>query len=106
MIFCTKKITFFFVLSAFVFFTQLHANKLLSASRESIKDIESIIIKENNPKKDTTELKKRLSFLKQSSNKKSTILYHALLANGYSAFFDKINSKKHNQGSSHSCMYL
>lgn len=93
MIFCTKKITFFFVLSAFVFFTQLHAQKPSSPSTESIKDIESIIINENNTKKDTAELKKRLSFLKQSSNKKSHILYNALLANGYSALFDKINSK-------------
>lgn len=93
MIFCTKKIIFFFVLYTFVFCTQLHAQKLSSSSAESIKKIEAIIIKENNSKKDTVELQKRLSFLKNSSHKNEQILYSALLANGFSLFFDKINSR-------------
>lgn len=93
MIFCTKKIKLFFVLYAFVFFSKLHAQKLSSADVESITGIESIIISENISKKDTIELKNRLSFLKKSSGKKSQILYYALLANGFSSFFDKINSR-------------
>ncbi len=93
MIFCTKKNKLFFVLCAFVFFQQLNAQKLSSSSTDQISDIESIILKENNSKKDTTELKNRLSFLKNSSSKKSHILYHALLANGFSSYFDKINNK-------------
>ncbi len=91
MMFCTKKIRFFFVLYAFVFFTKLQSQKLFSSSKDLTTHIESIIIKENNQKKDTLELKKRLSFLKESSNKKYHILYDALLANGYSVFFDKTN---------------
>ncbi|OXB00849.1 tetratricopeptide repeat protein [Flavobacterium pectinovorum] len=93
MIFCTKKATLFFVLSAFVFFTKLHAQELSSPSTDLIKNIESIILKEKNTKKDTIALKKRLSYLKESSNKKSHILYDALLANGFSAFFDKTNKR-------------
>ncbi|MFB9076327.1 tetratricopeptide repeat protein [Flavobacterium procerum] len=93
MISCAKKIRFFFVLSAVVFFVELRAQKSSISSVDSLKDIETIISKENNSKKDTIELKKRLSFLKKSSSKKSQILYNALLANGYSAFFDKINSR-------------
>ncbi|MFC4479041.1 tetratricopeptide repeat protein [Flavobacterium chungangensis] len=71
----------------------MHAQKLSSSSAESIKKIEAIIIKENNSKKDTVELQKRLSFLKNSSHKNEQILYSALLANGFSLFFDKINSR-------------
>ncbi|MCR4033823.1 MULTISPECIES: tetratricopeptide repeat protein [Flavobacterium] len=93
MTFCTKKIRFFFVLYAFVFCTKLQSQKLHSSSTESVSHIESIILKENNPKKDTVQLKKRLNFLKESSNKKYNILYDALLANGYSVFFDKTNPK-------------
>lgn len=93
MIFCTKKIRFFFVLYAFVFFTKLQSQKLYSSSADLRKDIESVIIKENNPKKDTLELKKRLDFLRKSSNNKINVLYHALLANGYSVFFDRTNRK-------------
>lgn len=93
MIFCTKKATLFFVLSAFVFFTKLHAQELSSPSTDLIKNIESIILKEKNTKKDTIALKKRLSYLKESSNEKSHILYDALLANGFSAFFDKTNKR-------------
>jgi hypothetical protein len=93
MIFCTKKNVLFFVLYTFAFCTQLHAQKLSSSSAESIKKIEAIIIKENNSKKDTVELQKRLSFLKNSSHKNEQILYSALLANGFSLFFDKINSR-------------
>jgi hypothetical protein len=89
----TKKVTIFFVLSAFVFFTKLHSQKLSSPSTDLIKNIESIIIKENNSKKDTIEIKRRLSFLKKSSSKKSHILYNALLANGFSVFFDRINGR-------------
>jgi hypothetical protein len=91
MISCTKKATLFFVLYAFVFFTKLHAREL--SSSDLIKNIESIILKEKNTKKDTIALKKRLSYLKESSNKKSHILYDALLANGFSAFFDKTNKR-------------
>jgi hypothetical protein len=93
MIFCTKKIKFFFVLYAFVLFPKLHAQKLSLPVAESIRNIESIILRENNTKKDTLELEKRLSFLKKSSSKKSQILYYALLANGFSSFFDKINNR-------------
>lgn len=93
MIFSTKKIRLFFVLSAFAFFTQLLAQKPSSSPTDLISDIESIIIKENHAKKDTVALKKRLSFLKKSSSKKSHILYDALLANGFSVFFDKINNR-------------
>lgn len=93
MIYRAKKVTLFFVLSAFVFFTKLHSQQLYTPSTDLIKNIESIIIKENNAKKDTIALKERLSFLKKSSNKKSHILYDALLANGFSAFFDRTNSK-------------
>lgn len=93
MIYRAKKATLFFVLSAFVFFTKLHSQQLYTPSTDLIKNIESIIIKENNAKKDTIALKERLSFLKKSSNKKSHILYDALLANGFSAFFDRTNSK-------------
>ncbi|WP_163411215.1 tetratricopeptide repeat protein [Flavobacterium ajazii] len=93
MIFSTKKIRLFFVLFAFVSITQLYAQKPSSSSTDLISDIESVIIKENNAKKDTVALKKRLSFLKKSSSKKSHILYHALLANGFSVFFDKINQR-------------
>ncbi|SFD99231.1 Tetratricopeptide repeat-containing protein [Flavobacterium phragmitis] len=94
MTFCTKKIIFFFVLYAFVFCTKLQSQKLFSLSSDSLKDIESIIVKENNPKKeDTSVVKKRLAFLSKSSDKKNNILYSALLANGYAAFFDKINPK-------------
>ncbi|WP_281233901.1 tetratricopeptide repeat protein [Flavobacterium gelatinilyticum] len=78
------------MLSAFVYFTQSYKT---SPAAESIKDIESIIIKENNAKKDTAELKKRLSFLEKSLDTKSQILYNALLANGFSVFFDKINNR-------------
>ncbi|KAF2515697.1 tetratricopeptide repeat protein [Flavobacterium foetidum] len=93
MISCAKKIRFFFVLSAIVFFVPLRAQNVSVASTATIKDIESLIIKESGAKKDTVELKKRLSYLEKSSSKKSQILYAALLANGYAAFFDKINSQ-------------
>lgn len=93
MIFCTKKIRLFFVLYAFVIFQQVNAQKLSSASTELISDIESIIRKESNSTKDTVELQKRLSYLKKSSSKKSIILYHALLANGFSNYFDKTNKR-------------
>jgi hypothetical protein len=81
------------VLYAFVFCTKLQSQKLYSSSTESVSHIESIILKENNPKKDTLQLKKRLNFLKESSDEKYNILYDALLANGYSVFFDKTNPK-------------
>jgi hypothetical protein len=93
MIFSTKKNILFFVLFAFVFFQNLQAQELSSTSTDFIKNIESIILKENNFKKDTVALKKRLSYLHKSSNKKSQILYHALLANGFSVFFDRTNNK-------------
>ncbi|WP_289661117.1 tetratricopeptide repeat protein [Flavobacterium panacagri] len=93
MIFCTKKISFFFVLYTFVFCTKLQSQKLFSSSKDLITEIESILVKENNPPKDTLLLKKRLAFLKESSNKKINVLYPALLANGYAAFFDKTNEK-------------
>lgn len=94
MTFCTKKIRLFFVLCAFVFFTKLQAQKVGSPLGGLITNIESAVTKEDNPKKkDTLELKKRLAFLKESSDKKNNILYHALLANGYSVFFDRINRK-------------
>lgn len=93
MISCTKKATLFFVLSAFVFLTKLHAQELSSPSNDLINNIESIILKENNSKKDTIALKNRLSYLHKSSNKKSHILYHALLANGFSIFFDRTNNR-------------
>ncbi|WP_125721128.1 hypothetical protein [Flavobacterium ustbae] len=56
-------------------------------------DIESIIRQENNSTKDTLQLKRRLSSLQNSRNKKSLILYQALLANGFSKYFDKINAR-------------
>ncbi|MBW1654571.1 tetratricopeptide repeat protein [Flavobacterium quisquiliarum] len=93
MTFFTKKNRLFFVLCAFVFFTKLQSQKLYPTSAD-LTDIESIIVKENNPKKeDTSVVKKRLAFLSRSSDKKNNILYHALLANAYSAFFDRINPK-------------
>jgi hypothetical protein len=93
MISCTKKAILFFVISAFVFPTKLHAQELSSPSTDLIKNIESMILKENNSKKDTITLKKRLSYLHKSSNKKSHILYCAFLANGFSVFFDRINNR-------------
>lgn len=93
MIFCAKKLRFFFVLYAFVFFTKLQSQKLYASSDDFSGHLESIIHKENNQKKDTLELKKRLDFLKQSPNEKYNVLYDGLLANGYSIFFDKINPK-------------
>lgn len=92
MIFRTKKISLFFVLYAFVFFTKLYSQELTS-SRDLIKNIESIILKESNSEKDTIKLKKRLSYLKKSSTKESDILYNALLAKGFSVYFDKINTR-------------
>lgn len=91
MIFSTKKIRLFFVLTAFVFFKQSYSQE--ASFDDSVSSIEAIITRENKFEKDTVELKKRLSFLKKSSNKKSQILYDALLANGYSAYFDKINNR-------------
>ncbi|WP_278009808.1 hypothetical protein [Flavobacterium gyeonganense] len=94
MIFCTKKNRLFFVLFAIFLSQNLHARELSQySSTDLISTIESIIIKENKPKKDTVELKKRLAYLEKSSSKASSILYHALLANGFSVYFDKINKR-------------
>ncbi|WP_281310101.1 hypothetical protein [Flavobacterium flavigenum] len=94
MIFCIKKNRLFFVLFALFLSQNSHARELSQySSTDLISTIESIIIKENKPKKDTVELKKRLAYLEKSSGKTSSVLYHALLANGYSVFFDKINKR-------------
>ncbi|WP_413999383.1 hypothetical protein ACMDB5_02170 [Flavobacterium sp. W1B] len=83
----------FFMMISFIFLTKLHSQNLQVSVTDSNKKIATIITNENNSKKDTLELKKHLAFLKQSSSKRFHVLYDALLANGYSNFFDKINNR-------------
>lgn len=91
----TKTNSLFYVLFVSLFFTTGHPQKRVDSSADLNKNIAAIITKEqeSNFKKDTLELKKRLAFLKQSSSKRFHVLYDALLANGYSSFFDRINDR-------------
>lgn len=57
----------------------------------TIKTTEAILLQEKSFKKDTLALKKYLQPLK--STKELTVLYNALLANGYSNYYNKTNPK-------------
>jgi hypothetical protein len=91
----TKTKCLFYVLFVLLFFTKGHPQKQLDYSTDLNKNIAAIIIQEqgSNFKKDTLYLQKSLAFLKQSSSKRFHVLYDALLANGYSSFFDRINDR-------------
>jgi hypothetical protein len=91
----TKTKSLFYVLFAFLFLTKGYSQKRLDSTTDLNKNIAAIIIQEqeSNFKKDTLELKKRVAFLNQSSSKRFHVLYDALLANGYSSFFDRINHR-------------
>jgi hypothetical protein len=95
MISLTKTNSLFYALFVVLFFAKGYSQKRLNFSKDLNKNIAAIIIQEeeSNFIKDTLELKKRLAYLKLSSSKRFHVLYDALLANGYSSFFDKINDR-------------
>ena len=91
----TKSRSLFYLLFAILFFAEAYPQKILNFSSDINENIEAIIAQQEDKTfiKDTLELKKRLAFLQQSSHKKFHILYDALLANGYSSYFDKTNDQ-------------
>lgn len=95
MISLTKTKSLFYTLFVVLFFSKGHSQKRLNFSTDLNKNIAAIIIQEeeSNFINDTLELKKRLAYLKGASSKRFHVLYDALLANGYSSFFDKINDR-------------
>jgi hypothetical protein len=88
-----KKTGILFTFFIFAFFSKSYSQTLSVPSQDSRENIERIILQETDFQRDSVQLKKFLAPLLQSSNKKYNILYYALLANGYSSFYDKINSK-------------
>ncbi|MNK41688.1 hypothetical protein D3C87_603590 [compost metagenome] len=88
-----KKATLLFVFSFYIFSFKSYSQTLLVPSQDSRENIEQTILKEIDFQKDTLQLKKYLAPLEKSSSKKFRVLYYALLANGYSHFFDDTNSK-------------
>lgn len=60
-------------------------------SKDKIKDIETILLQEKSFEKDTLALKNYLEPLQKS--KLNSVIYEALLANGYSNYYTAINKK-------------
>lgn len=93
MAYILKKTEILFIVLIFAFFSKSYSQKLLIPFDDSRESIEQIILQEIDFQNDSIRLKKFLAPLQQPSCKKYNVLYYALLANGYSNFFDKINSK-------------
>lgn len=88
-----KKIIFLFAFLTYSFALSSYSQTIIVPVQDSNTNIEHTILEEVNFQGDTLQLKKYLAPLKQSSSKKLQVLHYALLANGYSNCFDKINSK-------------
>ncbi|AYN04024.1 tetratricopeptide repeat protein [Flavobacterium sp. 140616W15] len=88
-----KKTKTLFIVLIFAFFSKSYSQTLSIPFHDSGRSIEEIVLQEIDFQNDSIRLKKFLAPLQQSSSKKYNILYYALLANGYSSYFDKINSK-------------
>ncbi|MEA9414066.1 hypothetical protein [Flavobacterium sp. PL02] len=92
MAYIIKRTGILFAVFIFTFLSKSYSQTLTIPLQDSRENIERIILQEKDFQKDSVQLKKFLAPLLQSSSKKYNILYYALLANGYSSFFDKTNS--------------
>lgn len=88
-----KRNTIFYKLLVCLFFIKIHSQALKIPQQDSNKNLTQIILKEVKFPKDTLYLQEYLSPLKKSSNKRYHVLHDVLLANGYSIFFDRMNSR-------------
>lgn len=88
-----KKYATFFIFFLVFLFSEIQAQTLSLPSQDLKKNIEQIILQEINFKKDTVALQYYLAPLKKADSKRFHVLYSALVANGYSNFFDRINNK-------------
>ncbi|MDN3673281.1 hypothetical protein QWY99_09490 [Flavobacterium branchiarum] len=93
MAYILKKTEILFIVLIFVFFSKSYSQKIAIPLNDSQGSIEKIISQEIDFQTDSVGLKKYLAPLQQSSSKKYNVLYYTLLANGYSSYFDKINTK-------------